>query len=125
LILFAYSRWFWLSLLLLLPAGFSMMLQMSSSNTLIQAMVPDRLRGRVMAAYVMMFMGMAPMVALFAGIVAERLGAPLTVAIGGAVCLIGSGVFAKHLPALRWEARQLIVASGMAGGEPPGQIAAG
>jgi hypothetical protein len=73
----------------------------------------------------MMFMGMAPMGALFAGIVAERLGAPLTVAIGGAMCLIGSGVFAKHLPALRWEARQLIVASGMAGGEPPGQIAAG
>jgi MFS family permease len=125
LILFAYSRWFWLSLLLLLPAGFSMMLQMSSSNTLIQAMVPDRLRGRVMAAYVMMFMGMAPMGALFAGIVAERLGAPLTVAIGGAGCLIGSGVFAKHLPALRGETRQLIIASGMAGGEPPGQIAAG
>jgi MFS family permease len=118
LILFAFSRWFWLSLVLLVPAGFSMMLQMASSNTLIQAMVPDRLRGRVMAVYSMMFMGMAPLGALFAGAVARSLGAPVTVAIGGAVCLMGSAIFASRLPALRVEARQLIIAQGMAGGEP-------
>ena len=57
-------------------------------NTLIQAMVPDALRGRVMALYSMMFMGMAPFGALFAGWVAERFGAPMTVALGGVVCLV-------------------------------------
>ncbi len=118
LILFAYSRWFWVSAALLVPAGFSMMLQMASTNTLIQAMVPDRLRGRVMAVYSMMFMGMAPLGALFAGAVADRLGAPLAVAIGGVGCLAGSAVFARRLPAIRQEARQLIIAQGMAGGEP-------
>ena len=118
LMLFAGSRWFLVSLVLLIPAGFSMMLQMAASNTLIQAMVPDRLRGRVMAVYSMMFMGMAPMGALFAGAVANRLGAPLTVAMGGAVCVVGSGFFAARLPALRAEARQLVIAQGMAGGAP-------
>ncbi len=118
LILFALSHSFWLSVALLLPAGFSMMLQMASSNTLIQAMVPDRLRGRLMAVYSMMFMGMAPLGSLLAGAAAHKLGAPLTVALGGAVGLVGSGVFALHLPALRAEARQLIIAQGMAGGEP-------
>ena len=67
LILFSFSRIFWLSVLLLVPVGFSMMVQMASSNTLIQAMVPDQLRGRVMAVYSMMFMGMAPFGSLSAG----------------------------------------------------------
>ena len=75
-----------------------MMVQMAASNTLIQAMVPDALRGRVMALYSMMFMGMAPFGALFAGWLAERFGAPLTVAIGGVVCVAGAGVFSLHLP---------------------------
>src|SRR5205823_3267922 len=77
LILFSVSRLFWLSTLLLLPVGFSMMVQLASSNTLIQSMVPDRLRGRVMAVYSMMFMGMAPFGALFAGLLANRWGAPI------------------------------------------------
>jgi MFS family permease len=119
LILFAVSRWFWLSFFLLVPAGFAMMLQMSSSNTLIQAMVPDRLRGRVMSVYAMMFMGMAPLGSLFAGVAADRLGAPITVAIGGAVCVAGAAVFSRRLPLWRGEARQLIIAQGLAGGEPP------
>jgi MFS family permease len=119
LILFAASRWFWVSFVLLLPAGFAMMLQMSSSNTLIQAMVPDRLRGRVMSVYAMMFMGMAPLGSLFAGIAADRLGAPITVAIGGALCIVGAAIFSRRLPQWRGEARQLIIAQGLAGGEPP------
>ncbi len=122
LILFSFSRWFWLSFVLLLPAGFAMMLEMAVSNTLIQAMVPDHLRGRVMAVYSMMFMGMAPMGALGAGVVAQKLGAPWTVAIGGAVCLVGAGIFARRLPGLRTQAQQLIIAQGMAGGEPPEQM---
>ncbi|MCJ7778280.1 MAG: MFS transporter [Sedimentisphaerales bacterium] len=110
LILFSLSRSFWLSVVLLLPVGFSMIVQMASSNTLIQAMVPDKLRGRVMAVYSMMFMGMATFGALLAGAVAQRLGAPTTVAIGGAVCLVGAAVFRLHLPALRQKTRQVIIA---------------
>ena len=64
LILFSFSKIFWLSTVLLVPVGFTIMVQMASSNTLIQAMVPDRLRGRVMSVYSMMFMGMAPLGAL-------------------------------------------------------------
>ena len=86
LMLFSLSHTFWLSALLLIPVGGAMMVQMASSNTLIQAMVPDELRGRVMAVYSMMFMGMAPFGALWAGWVAERIGAPHTVAIGGVAC---------------------------------------
>ncbi len=123
LILFAYSRHFWLSAALLLPVGASMMVQMASSNTLIQSMAPDQLRGRVMAVYSMMFMGMAPVGALFAGVAAHALGAPLTVAIGGAACIAGSLVFASRLPLFRGEARQFIVAQGLAGGDPEDEIA--
>jgi MFS family permease len=118
LILFSFSRWFWLSVLLLLPAGYSMMLQMACSNTLIQSMVPDQLRGRVMALYSMMFMGMAPFGALFGGALAHRAGAPITVAVGGVACVLGAMWFWRALPDLRIEARQLIVAQGLAGGEP-------
>lgn len=122
LMLFSASRWFWVSVLLLVPVGYSMMLQMSASNTLIQAMSPDRLRGRVMSVYSMMFMGMAPLGALFAGALADRIGAPLTVALGGVGCLCGAVVFRQRLPKLRIEARQLIIAQGMAGGEPPQEM---
>src|SRR5262249_34082111 len=110
LISFSLSRRFWLSALLLVPVGASMMVEMASSNTLIQSMVPSQLRGRVMAVYSMMFMGMAPFGALFAGWIAERIGAPRTVAVGGLICAAASGVFALRLPALRAEGRQLIIA---------------
>ena len=122
LMLFSFSRWFWLSALLLVATGFCMMLQMACTNTLLQSMVPDRLRGRVMALYSMMFMGMAPFGALFAGLVASRLGAPLTVAMGGAVCLLGAALFATRLPLLRGEARQLILAQRMVTGDPPEEM---
>src|SRR6202008_1827405 len=100
LVLFSMSRTFWLSALLLVPVGASMMVQMASSNTLIQAMTPDSLRGRVMAVYSMMFMGMAPFGALFAGSVAERIGAPRTVMIGGFICIGAAMIFGLRLPAL-------------------------
>jgi len=122
LIFFSFSRSLTLSIALLLPAGFCMLIQMASSNTLIQTMVPDELRGRVMSVYSMMFMGMAPFGALLAGAVAHRLGAPLTVAIGGAACIAGSIVFGSKWPALRPAARQLIVAQGMRSGEPPEEM---
>ncbi len=118
LVAFSASRLFYLSLVLLVPVGFCMMVEMASSNTLIQSMVPDRLRGRVMAVYSMMFMGMGPFGALAAGALAERVGAPETIAAGGAICLAGAAVFAARLPALRAPARALIVAQGLAGGDP-------
>lgn len=118
LVVFSISHKFWLSVILLLPVGYCMMLQMACSNTLIQVMVPDALRGRVMAVYSMMFMGMAPIGALLGGALAERLGAPMTVAIGGIACLAGAGWFGLHLPKIRVEARRLIVAQAAGGGEP-------
>ncbi|MFY9645045.1 MAG: MFS transporter [Terriglobales bacterium] len=122
LVLFSFSRSFWLSVVLLLPAGYSMMLQMACSNTLVQTMVPDQLRGRVMSVYSMMFMGMAPFGAFFGGALAHRLGAPFTVAVGGVACVFGAIWFGRALPALRIEAHRLIIAQGMAGGEPAQEL---
>ena len=124
LILFAFSRDLRLSEFLLLPVGFCMMLQMSSSNTLIQVMVPDHLRGRVMAVYSMMFMGMAPFGAFFAGAMADRVGAPVTVAMGAVATIGGAALFWLRLPSFRVEARRLIVAQAVAGGDPPEEMTA-
>ncbi len=110
LILFSLSRTFWLSVLLVVPVGLGMMVQMASSNTLIQTMVPDKLRGRVMAVYSMMFMGMAPLGSILAGLVADKLGAPRTVLMGAVVCVGGALVFLKRMPQLRASARELIAA---------------
>ncbi|OIP65752.1 MAG: MFS transporter [Nitrospirae bacterium CG_4_9_14_3_um_filter_53_35] len=122
LILFSLSRSFWLSAALLIPVGFSMMIEMAASNTLIQTMAPDHLRGRVMAVYSMMFMGMAPLGALLSGALADRIGAPVTVAIGGVFCIAGSVVFRVYLPALKVEARRMIVALRAAGGGPAEEV---
>jgi MFS family permease len=110
LVAFSLVHSFWLGVLLLLPVGYAMMTQMTASNTLIQSMVPDALRGRVMAVYSMMFMGMAPVGALLAGALAERLGAMTTVGLGGVFCIAGGLVLLGRLPGLRGEARQLIQA---------------
>ncbi len=124
LILFSFSTSFWLSVGLLLPVGYFIMLQMASSNTLIQVMVPDALRGRMMAVYSMMFMGMAPLGALLGGALSDRVGAPLTVAIGGFASVMGAWWFSRQLPKIRVEARRLIVAQQMAGGEPAEEMTA-
>lgn len=123
LILFSFSEVFWLSALLLVPVGFSMMTQMAASNTLVQAMVPDELRGRVMSVYSMMFMGMAPLGALMAGSLASYLGAPNTVALGGFVCILGSLIFRRRLPSLAKEGRKMIVAMQMTAGAPAAKAA--
>ena len=123
IILFSFSRNFYLSALLLVPAGFSMMTQMSSSNTLIQAMVPDDLRGRVMSVYSMMFMGLAPLGSLLAGSLAGIIGAPETVAFGGAACILGALIFWLKFSHLEKEGRQMIVSMQMTGGEPASKAA--
>jgi MFS family permease len=116
LMVFALSRAFWLSAALLFVVGMSMITQAASTNTLIQSMVPDALRGRVMAVYAMMFMGMSPIGALLQGALAERIGAPYTLVIGGFICVAGAIVFNIRLPALRIVARQLIDAQRVAAG---------
>jgi len=125
LVVFSLSRNFWLSAAILVPVGFAMMIEMGSSNTLIQSMVPDRLRGRVMSVYSMMFMGMAPIGSLLAGAAADRLGAPWTVAAGGVLCVAAAAVFSLFLPRIRGGARKLIVAQQMAGGHPPQEMTGG
>jgi len=125
LVLFAVSRSFWLSFAILIPVGFAMMIEMGSSNTLIQTMSPDHLRGRVMSVYSMVFMGMSPLGALLAGVCAGKFGAPLTVAGGGVICAAAAGIFWMQLPAIRIAARRLIVAQQLAGGDPPQEITAG
>lgn len=122
MILFSFSRLYWLSICFLVPMGFSMMTQTASSNTLIQVMVPDRLRGRIMSVYSMLFMGMAPLGALLYGALAERIGAPYTLALGGAIAILGALFFAYNLPKIRVQARELIIAQGMVGGEPAQQM---
>ena len=118
LVLFSLSRYFWLSFALLVPAGFSMMTQMGATNTLLQVMVPDRLRGRVMSLYSMMFIGMGPIGAFVGGAVAARVGAPWTVGVGGVICVAGGATFARLLPSLQGEARRLISQQEISVAEP-------
>jgi MFS family permease len=113
LVLFSGSHWFFLSFAILVFCGFAMMMQMTATNTLIQAMVPDQLRGRVMSLYSMMFLGMSPLGSLVAGALAEHIGAPATVAIGGLTACVGGLVFMRKWPAMRGPARELLTAQGM------------
>ncbi|MGB6428965.1 MAG: MFS transporter, partial [Candidatus Acidiferrales bacterium] len=124
LVLFAFSRWMWVSVAVLVPSGFFMMVDMAATNTLLQAMAPDRLRGRVMSLYSMMTGGMAPLGALIAGAAADRIGAPVAVALGGVACVFGAFWFWRRWPGLRESARELLVASGMMTREASDQIPA-
>lgn len=101
LIAFSASQQLWLSLLLLVVTGYCFMQQMASSNTILQTIVEDRKRGRVMSFYAISFQGVAPFGSLIAGAVANRIGAPYTLMIGGATCIVGAAIFGSQLPALR------------------------
>jgi len=113
LILFGMSRVLWLSLLLMLFCGFGMMQQMAASNTIIQTIVEDDKRGRVMSFYAMAFVGMAPFGSLLAGISAHAMGAPLTVMLSGACCLAGAIWFATQVRAIRKLIRPIYVDLGI------------
>lgn len=93
LVLFSQSKFFWLSVAFLLVIGFAATVQMAATNTIVQSRVPDELRGRVMAVYATMFMGIQPVGSLIAGAVAKHIGAPLALGIFGALVAIGSIVF--------------------------------
>jgi MFS family permease len=98
---FSLSPWLWLSLVLLPAAGFGMMQQMAASNTIVQTIVDDEKRGRVMSFYSMAFQGMVPFGGLMAGVLAARLGAEVTILLGGLACLAGSLWFTRRLPEVR------------------------
>jgi MFS family permease len=115
LIVFGWSSWFWLSFASLVLLGFCMMTQMVSGNTLIQTIVEDRMRGRVMSLYTMAFMGMMPIGSLISGFLAEPyvLGPRYTTALGGGLALVGAVLFASRLPAIRGELRPLYISRGI------------
>jgi MFS family permease len=113
LICFGFSKVLWVSLLLMLFVGGAMMVQMAASNTILQTIVEDDKRGRVMSFYSMAFMGMAPFGSLLAGTLATKIGAPRTVMLTGSVCIAGAAMFAFCLPAIRQAIRPIYAGLGI------------
>ncbi len=113
LILFSFSRILIPSLILMLLAGFGMMMTMASSNTLLQTIVDDDKRGRIMSLYVMSFMGTAPIGSLLSGSIASKIGTPYTVFFSGLVVLIFAIIFAKNLPSLKKHIRPIYIKMGI------------
>jgi MFS family permease len=113
LVAFAFASSFWVAVAVLPIVGAGFMVQMAATNTVLQTLVDDKLRGRVMAFYTMAFFGTAPIGSLVAGVAAERFGSRATIAFGGVVC-IASGVWlATRLPALRAIVRPIYVERGI------------
>jgi MFS family permease len=107
LVAFGFSRWVWLSLVLMLFTGFGMLQGLTASNTIIQTLVPEDKRGRVMSYYTAAFVGMAPFGSLLAGSLAHWIGAPRTVMFTGSCCILGGLWFYTQLPAIRREMRPI------------------
>jgi len=107
LVAFGLSHSFWASMLILPVVGFGMMQQMASSNTILQTIVDDEKRGRVMAFYSMSFQGMTPFGSLFAGELASRIGAPWTVVVSGILCVAAGVWFGFTLPSIRTVVRPI------------------
>ena len=101
LVLFGLSHWIWLSMVLLLLVGFGMMQGLTASNTIIQTIVPEDKRGRVMSYYTVAFVGMAPFGSLMAGAMAHAIGAPWTVVISGVSCIVGAAWFTTQMKMVR------------------------
>lgn len=107
LIAFSTTRTLWLAVPILACCGFAMVTQMAASNTVLQTIVDDDKRGRVMALYGMAFLGMMPLGSLMAGFLAQRIGAPITVALGGVVCIVTGSWFWSMLPQVREHIRPI------------------
>lgn len=127
LIMFSFSHNLALSMTLLFVTGFGMMVQMASSNTIIQTVSDDDKRGRVMSFYAMAFMGMAPFGSLLAGTLASNIGVPGTLLISGITCILGTALFTTKLPVLREKIRPVyrrigIIPDVLAPAEPLPQI---
>jgi len=113
LIGFSQSTVMWFSVFCLLLAGLGMILHIASSNTVLQTMVEDNMRGRVMGLHTMAFVGLVPIGSLAAGYLASIIGAPWTLMIGGVSCLIGSFLFSRKLPALSKQVYPIYVRKGI------------
>jgi MFS family permease len=113
LIAFALVRSFWLALIVLPFCGGAFMVEMASTNTIIQTITEERLRGRVMAFYTMAFLGTAPIGSLISGIAAEHIGVSATIILGGAACIGGGLWLAMRLPVLRAQVRPIYVERGI------------
>jgi MFS family permease len=119
LIGFGLSRSFWLSMIMVLIAGSGMMQCVAGSNTIIQTIVSEDKRGRVMSYYTMAFVGMAPFGSLLAGTLAHSIGAPWTVILNGSAVLLGAAWFLTQLPAVRREIRPIYREMGILPPEEP------
>jgi MFS family permease len=113
LVTVSFTRVVWLALVLMVVTGLGFMVQMAVSNTVLQTIVEEDKRGRVMSFYTMAFMGTAPFGSLLAGSVAERIGVPYTLMFGGIGCVLGALWFARSLPALRRDVRPIYVKRGI------------
>lgn len=113
LISFSFSKTLTLSVIILLFCGFGMMMQTSGSNTILQTLSDDDMRGRVMSFYTVAFRGMAPFGSLWAGTFADNFGAPVTVLISGAVCLAAGILFFKNLKIIRTAAKPVYQEKGL------------
>lgn len=113
LVVLGLSHWLWLSLPLMLVTGFAMMQQMSASNTIMQTIVEENKRGRVMSFYTMAFIGVAPFGSLVAGLAASKVGAPHTVMLGGALCMIVAFWFSRKLEGIRKVVRPIYIQLGI------------
>ena len=107
LICFGLSHFLWLSMLMMLVTGFGMMQGLTGSNTIIQTLVDEKMRGRVMSYYTMAFVGMAPFGSLLAGALAHAIGAPRTVIVSGIACIAGAVWFTSRLTAIRKDMRPI------------------
>ena len=113
LMVFAASHDAWLSLAALFAAGFGMIVQMAASNTVLQTLVDDDKRGRVMSLFMMAFLGMLPWGSLMVGALADRIGVHWTLMLEGAACLAGTLAFARRLPRLRAAIRPIYARMGI------------
>jgi MFS family permease len=113
LAMFSFSHVLWLSLLLLPLVGGGMMVETASTNTILQTIVEEQMRGRVMSFYTMAFLGTAPIGSLLAGVVADRIGAPMTIFLGGLSCIAAGIWFALRLPSLRTMLRPIYIEKGI------------
>jgi MFS family permease len=117
LVLFSFSRNMVLSMILLTVVGAGMMVTMASTNTILQTIVEERLRGRVMAFYTMAFLGTTPIGSLIAGMLADRIGPTNTIIVGGVACIAGGLSFAARLPHFRSYVRPIYIERGIIPGE--------
>ncbi len=113
LMAFAYSDSFWVSMPALIVVGFGTIAVAASTNIVIQTVVPDSLRGRVMSLFTMSFLGVAPLGSLAAGSLASQLGAPATLFAGGVATAVAAYFFARQLPGLRQLVRPIYIEQGI------------